>query len=187
MKSITGKIVLRSFIRLAATGLLIMALPIGVLAFFCPDCGTRNSDEFKFCVKCGKDLMSAKMKISDESSPVSGKAQGNQEIDFLNKSGFSDLLNNPGNNLRAMELMETLRQDPNSMSLFERYKDAGYQSQLLEGLKSVNDESNPEMDANIKSLEGLFRMLNGIGGGSEGSVEDSGCGDSEGGWEFDAK
>lgn len=230
---------------LSATLLFLTISP--VLAFFCPDCGTGNSDEFKFCVKCGRDLTPVRTYLDSGASgvktgeeikrPASGSnssggspetvasegersARSRQnasggaasEIDFLNTSGFSDLMKNPGNTMRAAELMDTLQKDPAAMSLFERYKDAGYQSQLLDGLKSVNEEGDPDMDANIRSLEGLFQLLNGMGGGDSGGIEglfggsgspgsggggqdgdDDGASpgdsdeDGEGGWGFDGK
>lgn len=223
------------FVAVAAL-LLILILPATSLAVFCPDCGTRNSEEFKYCVKCGRGLAEVRSYLensgsgavsakgaapdaADTAGPASaspsagGNVQGGEEIEFLNKSGFSDLMKNPGNSMRAMELMDTLRKEPASMSLFERYKDSGYQNQLLEGLKSVNEAGDPDMDANIKSLEGLFQLLNGMGngggqgdstgieslfggsgsGGPDESV-DTGSddtrespGDDESGWGFDGK
>lgn len=107
------------------------------------------------------EMLKSMMNSVNTSKTDKKKSFASKEADFLENQGMGNMLSNP-DPAQAQELLDSLNSNPNAMRLFERYKDSSYQKNLLNGLKQVGDDDNPEMQKNIQMLEGLFDMLNNI-------------------------
>jgi hypothetical protein len=109
-------------------------------------------------------MLKTLMNKTQTASPRDAKKPfASEEAEFLKSQGMGSLLSNPDPG-QTQNLLESLNSNPQALKLFERYKDSSYQNSLLNSLKEVNEDNNPEMEKNIQMLEGLFNMLNSAGG-----------------------